>query len=143
MDKLNTELLKRIEKVLNLEFREWQVNYLLDISMVLDMHITGRGTGKTLVYIIKLLFEKDKPILIYDMSEIVNYCDWFSVSNKEKEVCIDSHYTRWFRNYLFDIYKALTSSGIVTRPIIFNKQDDVKNNRDEYKKHWIPPNFKF
>lgn len=45
MDKLDKELLEQIEKILGLKFHEWQINYILDIPMILDMKITGRRTN--------------------------------------------------------------------------------------------------
>lgn len=56
MEQMNEELIKRIEKALNITFYKWQRKYLLNEPILLDMRMTGRCTGKTLVYIIKELF---------------------------------------------------------------------------------------
>lgn len=117
MDKLDERLLGRIEQILNIKFQEWQVNYILDKPMVLDMAITGRRSGKTLAYIVKLLFKDDKPIRIYDLTEVAAYSDWWSVSPRVEENSKNDHYTKWFRDRLLEIYGELTMAGIITRPI--------------------------
>lgn len=122
MDKLDERLLQRIEKVLKIQFREWQAKYMLDIPMVLDMGITGRRTGKTLVYVIKLLFLEDKPIRAYDISEVSKYSDWYASSIDLRHR--DNFYTNWFKNYVFEIYSALTRDGIKPRPVFFNQRDE-------------------
>lgn len=122
VDKLDRDLLGRVEKALNIKLYEWQINYILDIPMVLDMRITGRGTGKTLAYIIKLLFADDYPIKSYDMSDIYGIADNYH-DDTSLYPSFDNHYTRWFKGYLTDIYKCLTSAGIKTRPIFYSKQE--------------------
>jgi hypothetical protein len=124
MDKLDPELIKRIEKVLDIKFELWQVNYLLDIPMVLNMRITGRGTGKTLVYTIKLLFSDEEPIRLYDLDEIAAISDWFSFTHKQ-EPHSDTHYSQWFRRYLSNFYEILSAAGIQTRPILYNKEGEI------------------
>jgi len=121
MDKLDPNLLKQIEKVFSLKFHEWQINYILDIPMVLDMRITGRRTGKTFAYIIKLLFTDEEPIRAYDSYHIANLMDWYSYSDREPVGRRDTKYTGWFRNYLLDIYQRLTLTGIVPRKVIYEK----------------------
>lgn len=116
MDKLDRDLLDRIGRALNIKLREWQINYILDIPMVLDMRITGRGTGKTLAYVIKLLFSNDYPIKAYDRNVIgLLSDDYHNISEMGYR---DTHYDRWFRDYLLTIYETLKSAGINPRPVL-------------------------
>jgi hypothetical protein len=124
MDKLDAELVKRIEDILSVKFEPWQINYLNDIPMVLDMRITGRGTGKTLVYIIKLLFVDEKPIKLYDSKGVADLSDDFSY-NRPTDRFRSDHYTKYFRNYLNDIYRKLSMGGIHTRPVLYNKEGET------------------
>ena len=124
MDKLDKDLLKRIEGLLNIEFKEWQINYLLDVPMILDMRITRRGSGKTLVYIIKLLFTDDYPIRAFDISDIASVSDWWSFEGSEKAFHKgDTYYNRWFQRYLLEIYECLKSGGIDTRPVLRTRKE--------------------
>jgi hypothetical protein len=132
MDKLDLDLLGRVEKVLNIKLKDWQKNYILGIPMVLDMRITGRATGKTLAYIIKLLFTDDKPIKVYNLDEIYNLSDWYSVFEKRPS---DNYYTKWFRTYLLDTHHTLQLAGIDTRPVVFNsgEYERLLNNGQIYR----------
>jgi hypothetical protein len=134
MDKLDRALLTRVEKALNLTLKDWQVNYILDIPMVLDMRITGRRTGKTLAYVIKLLFLKDTPIKAYDMFEISRLADdYHDLNNWKKD---DNHYNRWFQNYLVDIYNCLISAGIKTRPVFLSEIEYEHYQYQEKVRFW-------
>lgn len=124
MDKLNLELLNKVENALDIKFFDWQVDYILEVPRVLDMRITGRGTGKTLVYIIKLLFSEDKPIRAYDISEMGERSDWYCVTDRIDRK--ESNYTQWFRKYLMDIYAELEEKGINPRPVFFNKEEEKR-----------------
>jgi hypothetical protein len=114
MDKLDKDLLERVGRALNIKLYEWQVNYILDIPMVLDMRITGRGTGKTLAYIIKLLFSNETPIEAYDMKLMWILCD---------DCHCGLYYAKWFCGYLLDVHKCLTSAGIKPRPVFLNEEE--------------------
>jgi len=124
MDKLDINLLKKIELALGLKFKEWQINYMLDIPMVLDMKITGRGTGKTLVYTIKMLFSDDIPIRVYKNKEIANISDWFCMSDR-----INPHYVKWYRDYLIETYGLLIQKGMTPRQLVF-KEEELKLGDD-------------
>jgi hypothetical protein len=121
MDKLDEELIKRVEHVLTLKLKDWQINYILGIPMVLDMKITGRGTGKTLAYILKLLFLEDTPIKAYDINEICKISDSYCVCSRMDDP--DIHYNIWFRDYLREIYNLLTDNGLITRPVFLTETD--------------------
>lgn len=118
MDKLDFDLIYRIQKALNIELYNWQVNYILDIPMILDLSISGRGTGKTLAYVIKLLFCDKKPIRIYDINDIFALADEYHNPNRNRH-CYNP-YNRFFADYLFNIYRKLTDAGIKTRPVFIN-----------------------
>lgn len=114
--------IERIEKALGFTLREWQINYILDIPMILDMKMTGRHTGKTLAYVIKLLCVNNEPIRAYTIRDIAKVADGWCITNEIYR--IDSPYTRWFRNYLLEIYTLFKDAGITTRPVFFTAQEE-------------------
>lgn len=118
MDKMSEELIKEIEKVLDIKFYEWQRKYLLNEPMVLDMKITGRGTGKTSIYMIKKLFEDPKPLLLRRKSEIVAIVDWWHWTDSEIRA-IDHPNLNVYKDGLKYIYERLNDAGINTRKVIF------------------------
>lgn len=115
---MSEELLSLIEKVFNIKFYEWQKKYLLNEPMLLDMRITGRTTGKTFVFIIKLLFESDELLDLRSRNETLIHSDWWCCENR-MERALGSHYIRWYKNYLKEIYEKLNTAGIKTREVIF------------------------
>lgn len=121
MDVMNEELLRKVEKALNICFFDWQKDYILDIPRVLDMRMTGRRTGKTLVYLIKLLFSEDIPLNAFEINEVGKYSDWYCVSDRIDRK--DTTYTQWFRRYLRDIYNTLIEKGLNPRPVFFSKDE--------------------
>ena len=124
MDKLNSELIEKIEKALDIKFYDWQKDYLLDIPRVLDMRMTGRCTGKTLAYIIKLLFTKDEPLRAYEFKEMEECSDWYCVTNRVDRK--ETHYTQWFRRFLIDIYTELREKGLHPRPLFMSKGEEKR-----------------
>lgn len=122
MEQMNEELIKRIEKALDIKFYEWQRKYLLDEPMILDMKMTGRCTGKTLVYIIKQLFEHPEPLMLETRTEVLNSADWWCCENKRERVW-QHPYLDWYRNTLKDIYQKLEEVGIVTRKVVFKSHN--------------------
>lgn len=134
MDKLDTNLIERIEVVLGFKFEEWQKNYMLDIPMLLDMRITGRRTGKTLVYIIKLLFADDEPLRNYD---IVKYADDWHINDQYKSAGQVTHYTRHFREQLIQIYDSLIRAKLSPRQIIIQAESKHTEERDV----WLQSKF--
>lgn len=133
MDKLDENLIKKIEQLLNIKFHEWQINYLLNIPTVLDMKIMKRGSGKTLVYIVKLLFSDSTPIKAYDIDAVVKHSDEYD--RRSSLTIRDSHYARWFRAFLVDIYRSLSSGGIKTRPVFLEKLDEKLYLEQKYFEH--------
>ena len=126
MNKLDLELLGRVERALKLTFKEWQRNYILDIPMVLDLSITARHTGKTLAYVVKLLLTEGEPIKLYDIKYIYSISDdYHNVGGRHSDVA----YSQWFRNYLVHIHTDLIAEGIETRKVFYSKQE-----YDEYER---------
>ena len=120
MDQMCEELIKRLEKILDITFYEWQRKYLLNEPMLLDMRITGRCTGKTLVFIIKQLFEDPAPLLFKNNTDVLNVADWWCCEIR-KERALGLSYVSWYRHFLKEIYEKLNEAGIMTREVIFKK----------------------
>lgn len=118
MDKISEELVKKIEKVLDIKFYEWQRKYLLNEPMVLDLKITGRGTGKSLIYMIKKLFEDPKPLLLKRRIELLEFVDWWNWTDREECARFYPNLDV-FKNELMDIYEKLNDAGIITRKVVF------------------------
>ncbi len=116
---ITKELIKKIENVFNIEFKEWQQKYLLDEPMILDLNITGRCTGKTLVYIIKLLYSSDEPLDLRRKENIVEISDWWSIGKSKEDACRYG-YWNFFKQELKIIYSELNDAGLKTRVIILN-----------------------
>lgn len=126
MDKMCQELINRIEKALGITFDDWQRKYLLDQPMLLQMRITGRRTGKTLVFIIWQLFESTEPLLLRNKSEILNAADWWCCETREDRA-LGHSYLEFYRHELRGIYEKLKEAGIVTREVIFHNSMKPKH----------------
>lgn len=111
-------LLSKIENILNIEFHKWQKQYLLDEPMVLDMRITGRATGKTLVFIVKKLFESPEPLDLRKKGGLLDNCDWWSVEYYEERALLHP-YMNWYKNKFQELYLFLNDKGIKTREVLF------------------------
>lgn len=118
MDNMNEELLKKIEKALDIEFYEWQRKYLLNEPMLIDMRMTGRYTGKTFVYIINKLFEYPEPLVLKHRTEVLKVADWWCCDNRE-DSALRNPYLDWYKHELKGIYDDLSNAGIITRKVIF------------------------
>jgi hypothetical protein len=114
------ELINRIEKALDIKFYKWQRKYLLNEPMLLDMRVTGRRTGKTLVFIIRQLFECSEPLLLRNNTEVLNAADWWCCEIR-KDRALAHPYLDWYRHELKDVYEKLNEKGIVTREVVFSK----------------------
>jgi len=86
--------------------------------MLLNMRMTGRCTGKTLVYVLKQLFEHEEPLLLRHSTEVLTASDWWCCENR-KERALGIPYLGWYRNNLKDITIRLNEAGIITRKVIF------------------------
>ena len=120
MNRMSEELISKIEKALEIKFYEWQRKYLLNEPMLLDMMITGRCTGKTLVYIVKQLFEHPEPLLLSKNTEVLNAADWWCCEVR-KDRALGHCYLVFYRRTLKEVYEKLNQAGIVTREVIFKR----------------------
>ena len=118
MDKLDEALIIKIQNVLGIEFYGWQRKYLLNEPMLLNMRMTGRCAGKTLVFIVKQLFESSEPLLLRNKADTLNAADWWCCEIREDRA-LGLSYLYWYRHELKDIYKELTEAGIKTREVKF------------------------
>ena len=115
---MDKKLLDKIENSLEITFYEWQREYLLNKPMYdFDLRITGRGTGKTLAWAIRQLFESDEPLDFRTETEVRRQCDWWSVGTTY-EGLRHHPYIHWYRRYVIDIKDKLNAKGIKTREII-------------------------
>ena len=122
MDIMSEKLINRLEKALDITFHEWQRKYLLNEPMLLNMRMTGRCTGKTLVYILNQLFEEPAPLLLNNDINILNNADWWCCEVR-KDRALGHSYLSWYRHELKDIYEKLNESGIMTREVVFKKSE--------------------
>jgi len=131
MDKMCEKLIDRLEKALNIKFYEWQRNYFLNKPMLLNMRMTGRCTGKTLVFILKQLFEDSDPLFLINNTNVLNNSDWWCCEVQRKRA-LGCSYLSWYKRELNDIYIKLKDAGIVTREVIFRKEEIPVNLRRYY-----------
>jgi hypothetical protein len=137
MEKLDENLLKRVEAALKLTLHDWQKNYILEIPMVLNMRITGRGTGKTLAYVLKILLTEGRPIRLYDMLSVYALSDDYH--NKSGTFTgYDNHYTQWFRNCLLEVHQCLISAGIQTRRIFYSQREEFDYYKQQFSSNLVP-----
>jgi len=118
VDRLSNELISKIEQALDISFYEWQRKYLMEEPMILDMRMTGRRTGKTLVFIVKKLFESTEPLLLRDRKETLCASDWWCCETRIDRA-MTHPYLDWYRHELREIHKKLADAGITTREVIF------------------------
>lgn len=96
--KITEESIPLIEKALGFELYEWQRAYLLGESCTIP---SGRVTGRTTAYVVRLLLTNEQPINI--KFDAMKYKDHPSVG-----------YTHFFRNYMREIDEKLTAVGLPT-----------------------------
>ena len=82
---ITKELIPKIEMALGFELLEWQIKYLLKEPQVLDLRWTGRKTGKTMLSMLDLLFESDKPLFLY-IGRFVTYMEGVKENENLKNV---------------------------------------------------------
>lgn len=118
MDKLDDQLLKKIEEVLGIKFYNWQRSYILNERMILDMQDMGRGTGKTFAYIIKQLFESDEPLFLNNPDMQARNCDWFMIGQRLEQAHL-TNYPKVYTHALKICYDAFIDGGIIPRKVKF------------------------
>jgi Uri superfamily endonuclease len=132
---MSPDLLKRIEDALNIKFYDWQIKYLLKEPMVLDMRITGRTTGKTLVWVIEKLFESTEPLDLSDREKVLISSDWWCCENRIDRA-MTHPYQRWYKDYVREIYTKLNNAGIQTRKVIFDVKQQEELVSEDSSDYW-------
>lgn len=106
MGNISENLLRAVEKVLDIKLYDDQMNYLLNDG---DYWFGGRRSGKTTAYCIKLALSDEQPL---DMSAPYEWCDEDCGSPTSKR-----RYSIWFRDHFLDIWTALRDAGFKVRDI--------------------------
>jgi len=102
--KITEEVIPHIEKALGIKLYEHQVNYLLDKGPVQS----GRRTGKTLAYCVKLALSDGEPI---DLKNLEKFSDFGDGSIR---------YARGlFKNCFMEIREKLKDYGLPVREVKF------------------------
>lgn len=109
-------VIKEIERALGIELYEWQRLYIIT---GIWQPPEGRVQGRTLAYILRLLLDNSKPLLLYDPAEVRAYADNSFMDRQYRQV--PQYYVSWFRHELIGIYKRLRAAGVQTREVIFSK----------------------
>lgn len=109
-------VIKGIERALGIELYEWQRLYIIT---GIWQPPEGRVQGRTLAYILRLLLDNSKPLLMYEAAEVRAYADNPFMDAQYKQV--PQHYAGWFRHELIGIYEQLRAAGVETREVILDK----------------------
>lgn len=107
-------LIENIEQALNLELYEWQRLYI--ITGIWEPP-KGRRHGKTLAYILRLLLDQSKPLLMYSLSDAKAYADNPFIERQYETV--PTIYADWFRREIKDIHEQLRAAGVPVRELVF------------------------
>lgn len=107
-------LIEHIEQALNLELYEWQRLYIIT---GIWQPPKGRHNGKSLAYILRLLLDQSKPLLIYSISNARAYAD-NPFTEKQYEP-VSTFYADWFMRELWEIYEQLRVAGVPVREVVF------------------------
>ena len=99
--KINDEIIKKIEDIFGFCLYEWQKAYLEEKNGY--SFNTGRATGKTFIYCLKLLISDGEEITRNDLMK------WY-VDERH-----GANYPKWFANYCMEINQKLIDNGIKTR----------------------------
>ena len=106
-------LIERIEQALNVELYEWQRLYIIT---GIWQPPEGRRQGRTLAYILRLLLDQSKPLLMYNPSDARAYADNPFAGRQYEPVPM--HYAVWFEREISDIYEQLRAAGVPVRELI-------------------------
>lgn len=104
-----------IGEALGFELYPWQKLYLLGDKEVMPI---GRGNGKTLAHILRLLLEDDSPISAYNQLILTDICD----GDKSNS------YSKYFKSILRDTYERLRA-----HPLLKNKIRKVYFTENQYR----------
>lgn len=101
-----------IEKALDIKLYEYQKDYLKCNKPFPDEIRKGRGNGKTLIYIVRILITPGDPISVNDIRLF---------SDTPYYVRLNGAYSNWFTREFIKTYVALRNGNVKTRQLIFNK----------------------
>lgn len=115
------EIMEHIEQALNIELYEWQRLYIIT---GIWQPPEGRQQGRTLAYILRLLLDRSKPLIMYELPDVRAYADNPFIERQYERVPI--HYAGWFRKEVGEIYEQLRAAGVPVRELVFNHYRDSK-----------------
>jgi len=113
------ELIERIEQALGIELYNWQRLYIITGKWQPPQ---GRQQGRTLAYILRLLLDQSKPLLIYSISDARAYAD--NPFTEQQYTPAPTLYADGFRRDLQEIYKQLRAAGVPVRELVFRHGRD-------------------
>lgn len=106
-------LIKHIEQALGFELYEWQRLYIIT---GIWQPPEGRLHGRTTAYILRLLLDQSKPLLLYEFSQVAAYADNPFMERQYQPVPMQ--YAGWFRHEIRSIYEQLRTAGVVVLAIV-------------------------
>ena len=106
-------LIKHIEQALGFELYEWQRLYIIT---GIWQPPEGRLHGRTTAYILRLLLDQSKPLLLYEFSQVAAYADNPFMGRQYQPVPMQ--YAGWFRHEIRSIYEQLRAAGVPVREMI-------------------------
>ena len=105
-----------VEHALSIKLLDWQVAFIWGDS---HYRLPGRGTGKTLAYVIRFCLSEGTAVHLYPGGEHGGMCD-------------EDHripYHSIFRDYVVDVYRKLQlQGGLKLRPIYFSELEAKEVN---------------
>lgn len=110
-------LIKAIEQALGIELYSWQRLYIFS---GIWQPPEGRQQGRTLAYILRLLLDQSKPLLLYEQTYVRVYAD--NPFSDRQHSPVPVHYMIWFGNEIKKIYEQLRAAGVPVREVLFSKE---------------------
>ena len=81
----------------------------------------GTATRKNdSIYILRLLLDQSKPLLLYEFSQVAAYADNPFMGRQYQPVPMQ--YVGWFRHEIRSIYEQLRAAGVPVREMITEQQ---------------------
>lgn len=104
-----------INKLLDITLYDWQVAYIFGESNYVTQ---GRGSGKTLAYVIKLLLSEGEPIHMYDK----HIDEWI-------DAIPGPSYSIWFKYMVREVYYKLSQPGspLKLRRVYFTSREATED----------------
>lgn len=103
--------------VVGFELYEWQRLYIIT---GIWQPPEGRLHGRTTAYILRLLLDQSKPLLLYEFSQVAAYADNPFMGRQYQPVPMQ--YVGWFRHEIRSIYEQLRAAGVPVREMITEQQ---------------------